>query len=101
LIDRDNCEINLTRQAELLDISRSQIYYQPIINQKEIHIKNTIDKIYTDCPFYIKPSSEGFFSIYDKNISKSEYLFIGDSPVDIGAGKEAGVDFINIAEIKL
>jgi len=52
LIDRDNCEINLTRQAELLDISRSQIYYQPIINQKEIHIKNTIDKIYTDCPFY-------------------------------------------------
>ena len=52
MIDRDNCEINLTRQAELLDISRSQIYYQPIINQKEIHIKNTIDKIYTDCPFY-------------------------------------------------
>ena len=52
LIDKDNFEINLTRQAELLDISRSGIYYQPIINQEEIRIKNSIDKIYTDCPFY-------------------------------------------------
>ena len=52
LIDRNNAEINLTRQAELLDISRSGIYYQPIIDQREIAIKNAIDKIYTDCPFY-------------------------------------------------
>ena len=52
MIDKDNCEINLTRQAELLEISRSGIYYQPIIDQEEIQIKNRIDKIYTDCPFY-------------------------------------------------
>jgi len=52
LIEKDNPEINLTRQAKLLDISRSGIYYQPIINQEEIKIKNTIDEIYTDCPFY-------------------------------------------------
>ena len=52
LIEKDNCEINLTRQAELLDISRSGIYYQPIIDQREIQIKNAIDEIYTTCPFY-------------------------------------------------
>ena len=44
--------MNLSRQAELLDISRSGIYYQPNINQKEIKIMNAIDKIYTKCPFY-------------------------------------------------
>lgn len=52
LIDKDNTEINLTRQAELLDVSRSSIYYKPIIDQDEIKIKNIIDEIYTDCPFY-------------------------------------------------
>lgn len=52
MIDKNNSEINLTRQAELLDISRSSIYYKPIIDQNEIKIKNTIDEIYTACPFY-------------------------------------------------
>ena len=52
LIEKNNAEINLTRQAELLDISRSGIYYQPIIDSRKIQIKNTIDEIYTACPFY-------------------------------------------------
>ena len=52
LIEKNNYEINLTRQAELLDISRSGIYYRPIIDQREIQIKNAIDEIYTACPFY-------------------------------------------------
>ena len=52
LIEKENREINLTRQAELLDIARSRIYYQPIIDQREIQIKNAIDEIYTACPFY-------------------------------------------------
>jgi len=52
LIDKNNTEINLTRQSELLEISRSGIYYKPTINRKEIQIKKAIDKIYTDCPFY-------------------------------------------------
>ena len=52
LIEKNNSEINLTRQAELLDISRSGIYYQPIIDPREIQIKNAIDEIYTACPFY-------------------------------------------------
>ena len=52
LIEKNNPEINLTRQADLLDISRSGIYYQSIIDPKQIQIKNAIDEIYTDCPFY-------------------------------------------------
>jgi len=52
LIDRNNPTINLSRQAELLQISRSGVYYQPIINQQEISILNAIDEIYTACPFY-------------------------------------------------
>lgn len=52
MIERNHPEINLSRQAELLGISRSGIYYQPVVNRQEIGIKNTIDKIYTDYPFY-------------------------------------------------
>ncbi len=52
LIERNHPEINLSRQTDLLGISRSSIYYQPVVNQEKIEIQNAIDKIYTDCPFY-------------------------------------------------
>lgn len=51
-MDSNNCQISLSRQAELLNISRSSIYYQPAINQQDIEIMKAIDKIYTDLPFY-------------------------------------------------
>lgn len=44
--------ISLTRQCELLDISRSSVYYQPIVDSDDIRIMGLIDKIYTDKPFY-------------------------------------------------
>lgn len=44
--------ISLNRQTELLDISRSSLYYQPIINKENIQIMNFIDKIYINLPFY-------------------------------------------------
>lgn len=53
-IEKTNSKISLTRQAELLEISRSTIYYQPAINDREVLIMNLIDQIYTDCPFYGK-----------------------------------------------
>ncbi len=52
LIDKNNSQINLSRQAKLLNISRSSIYYHTRASQREIEIKNAIDKICTDCPFY-------------------------------------------------
>lgn len=44
--------ITLTRQAELLNISRSSIYYEPRVNEEDILIMNAIDEIYTTSPFY-------------------------------------------------
>lgn len=51
LIDKNNLNITLGRQAELLDISRSSIYYQPIIDQEDILTMEAIDRIYTVHPF--------------------------------------------------
>ncbi len=44
--------LSITRQCELLDIARSTLYYEPIINQREIAIKNHIQKIYEEIPIY-------------------------------------------------
>lgn len=53
LFDKNNEEINLVKQAELLGISRSSIYYQPIgISAEDKIIMNLIDEIYTAHPFY-------------------------------------------------
>ena len=52
LIDRKNLDISLSRQAELLDISRSSIYYEPRINTENFLLAEKIDKIYTAYPFY-------------------------------------------------
>lgn len=53
LVDKNNEKISLTRQAELLDISRSSIYYESVeISVEDKKIINLIDEIYTDCPFY-------------------------------------------------
>jgi len=54
LVDRENPKISLSRQAELLDISRSSLYYSPKISDKDVTIMNLIDFIYTDHPFYGK-----------------------------------------------
>ncbi len=54
LIDRNHQNISLSRQAELLDISRSRLYYQSKINEKDLHIMNLIDSIYTEYPYYGK-----------------------------------------------
>ena len=41
------------RQAELLGIARSSVYYQAVpVSEDELLIKNKIDEIYTKCPFY-------------------------------------------------
>jgi len=56
LIERNNTEIKISRQAELIGLPRSSVYYQPQINQeklaKEKRLMDLIDKIYTDSPFY-------------------------------------------------
>lgn len=52
MIEKDNPDISLTRQAELLGMSRSSVYYQSIIDPEDLRIMNAIDEIYTKLPFY-------------------------------------------------
>ncbi len=51
LIER-NCNVSLTRQAQLLSISRSGLYYEPVIDDYDERLKILIDEIYTELPFY-------------------------------------------------
>jgi putative transposase len=52
LIDKNTGGISIRRQAELLGISRSTVYYRPIANPKAVLVTRLIDEIYTESPFY-------------------------------------------------
>ena len=52
LVDQDGF-ISLTRQAQLLDISRSSLYTTPTPpSQEHLNLLHAVDKIYTDQPTY-------------------------------------------------
>lgn len=52
LIDPHEPRLTIARQAELLDISRSSVYYVPRVNPEEKRIMDEIDAVYTEFPFY-------------------------------------------------
>ena len=53
LIDRGNGKISISRQADLLSINRTSLYYRPaVIGDEELRIKHLIDEIYTEHPEY-------------------------------------------------
>ena len=53
LVERDENKLALTVQAELLNLSRSSLYYQPVLpSAEEVALKHHIDAIYTAYPFY-------------------------------------------------
>lgn len=52
LIEKSNPRISISRQADLLDISRSSVYYAHGVNEADIAAMNRIDEIYTKWPFY-------------------------------------------------
>ena len=53
MIDRDHAELSLTSQADLLGLNRTSLYYRAVPpSPKEVAIKHTIDRIYTDNPTY-------------------------------------------------
>ena len=53
LVEKDNQTVSLSRQAEILGVSRSSLYYQPVpISQEDIDLMNLIDRIYTKYPFF-------------------------------------------------
>ncbi|NOQ22429.1 MAG: transposase [Candidatus Aegiribacteria sp.] len=52
-IDRESKEISVSRQCELLDLSRSTYYYKAKeIDTRDLDIMHLIDKEFTDHPFF-------------------------------------------------
>lgn len=52
MIDKDH-PLALTRQARLLDLSRSSLYYEPVgTSDRDLALMTTIDEIHLKLPFY-------------------------------------------------
>jgi putative transposase len=45
-------KISLSKQCEILSISRSHFYYTPVVNESKEAIKNHIQKVYEEIPIY-------------------------------------------------
>jgi len=53
LVERGGGELSLKQQADLLSVSRTSLYYQPVApSVEEIAIKHRLDELYTQYPFY-------------------------------------------------
>ena len=53
MLEKDSLELPLKTQVELLGISYSSLFYQPVLpSSRELTIKRRIDEIYTAHPFY-------------------------------------------------
>ena len=53
LLDWEDETMPITKQAELLNLNRSGLYYCPLApSTEEIALKHRIDELYTRCPFY-------------------------------------------------
>ncbi|MED1562028.1 IS3 family transposase [Alkalihalobacillus alcalophilus] len=53
MIEWEDSELALKKQAELLGLNRSSLYYKPVPpDPEEILIKHRIDEIYTKTPYY-------------------------------------------------
>jgi putative transposase len=53
MIEKENIEISITKQCELLNIHRSGFYYTPATeNLENIEIMKILDKQYYETPFY-------------------------------------------------
>jgi putative transposase len=52
LVEPDHPSMSVSRQAELLGISRSSIYYTPTVKDADVIITRLLDEIYTEAPCY-------------------------------------------------
>ena len=52
LIDNAHPELSISRQADLLGIARSTIYYSPKYKSHTRELMNEIDELYTEFPYF-------------------------------------------------
>lgn len=74
LISNSNKGISIARQADLLNVSRSSFYYEPVVDPEEVIIMNAIDEIYTARPFYGHRRIRDDLEDYDIYIGKKRTL---------------------------
>ena len=56
LIDKDYSILPITKQCELLNLNRSNVYYRPVaVSDYDLLLMNKIDELYTEMPFYGSP----------------------------------------------
>ena len=55
MIDKNEKKLSISKQAELLNINRTSLYYKPVpVKNEEYKIKGIIDEIYTAHPEYYR-----------------------------------------------
>jgi len=53
LVDLKDSEMPVIKQAELLTINRSSLYYRPVrVSREELDLRRQIDELYTEHPYY-------------------------------------------------
>ena len=52
LVDRADPALSISRQAELLGVARSSIYYQPKVDDYQLELMRLIDEQYTKTPYF-------------------------------------------------
>jgi len=53
MVDRDHADVSVVRQCELLNVSRSSVYYSPVgASEYELELMGLMDKQYLRTPFY-------------------------------------------------
>lgn len=52
MIERANPDLSISRQAQLLGVARSSIYYQPRIDTYQLKLMKFIDEQYTKTPYF-------------------------------------------------
>jgi len=52
MIDSELKTISVVKQCEILGMSRSNVYYTPLLNEKKLSIKEEIKAIYEEIPIY-------------------------------------------------
>ena len=53
LVQPDSTELSIRRQCELISLTRSMLYYEPVeVTAEEVALMKEIDRIFTQWPFY-------------------------------------------------
>ncbi|MCR4285920.1 MAG: IS3 family transposase [Candidatus Berkelbacteria bacterium] len=48
----DHPSLSIVRQTQLVGVSKSGLYYEPVVSAQDVLVMNALDEIYTACPFY-------------------------------------------------